>query len=482
MVTNKTVFFLIGILLIVLGASMLAPYSIQVLYKENSHSFISSSFVTIFIGILFVLANLEKEFKLNLRQTFLFSTLAWVMVAIFGSLPFLLSANEFTISEAFFESMSGITTTGATIISDLDNSPKSILLWRAIMQWLGGIGIVVMAITILPLLKVGGMQLFKMEGPDTTEKILPRTFEVAAIIISTYIVLTFFCGLFYWLFGMTIFDSICHAMTTIATGGFSTHNDSIGFFKNSNIEIIASIFIILGSIPFISYLKFSQGNRKIFFNDVQIKGLIYLLAVSIVIMFLYLLFINFESSLIDKIRISSFNVISILSGTGYVTDDFGLWGKFSLVFFLFLMFIGGCAGSTACGIKIFRLQMLLIFLKDQIKKLIYPNSVIITKYNNQKISDDFIKSVIIFIFTFLFIFLIIAMLLSVSGLDFITSISGAASSISNVGPGLGDLIGPNGNYKMLPDLSKWILAAGMLLGRLELFAVLVLFFPSFWRN
>ena len=482
MATNKTVFFLIGILLIVLGSSMLAPYSIQVIYAENSHSFISSSFVTIFIGILFVLANLEKEFKLNLRQTFLFSTLAWLMVAIFGSLPFLLSSSEFTLSEAFFESMSGITTTGATIISDLDNSPKSILLWRAIMQWLGGIGIVVMAITILPLLKVGGMQLFKMEGPDSTEKILPRTIQVATIIISTYIALTFFCGLFYWIFGMTIFDSICHAMTTIATGGFSTHNDSIGFFKNSNIEIIASIFIVLGSIPFISYLKFSQGNRKNFFNDVQIKGLIYLLVISIVVMFIYLLFINFESSLIDKIRISSFNVISILSGTGYVTDDFGLWGKFSLVFFLFLMFIGGCAGSTACGIKIFRLQMLLIFLKDQIKKLIYPNSVIITKYNNQKISDDFMKSVIIFIFTFLFIFLIIAMLLSISGLDFITSISGAASSISNVGPGLGEVIGPNGNYKALPDLSKWILTAGMLLGRLELFAVLVLFFPSFWRN
>ena len=482
MATNKTVFFLIGILLIVLGASMLAPYSIQIMYEENSHSFVSSSFVTIFIGILFILANLDKEFKLNLRQTFLFSTLAWLMVAIFGSLPFLLSSNEFTLSEAFFESMSGITTTGATIISDLDNSPKSILLWRAIMQWLGGIGIVVMAITILPLLKVGGMQLFKMEGPDSTEKILPRTVEVAAIIISTYVALTFFCGLFYWIFGMSIFDSICHAMTTIATGGFSTHNDSIGFFKNSNIEIIASIFIILGSIPFISYLKFSQGNRKIFFTDVQIKGLIYLLTISITIMFVYLLFINFESSLLDKIRISSFNVISILSGTGYVTDDFGLWGKFSLIFFLFLMFIGGCAGSTACGIKIFRLQMLLIFLRDHVKKLIRPNSVIITKYNNQKISDDFIKSVIIFIFTFLFIFLIIAMLLSISGLDFITSISGAASSISNVGPGLGDLIGPNGNYKNLPDLSKWILSAGMLLGRLELFAVLVLFFPSFWRN
>jgi len=482
MATNKTVFFLIGILLVVLGSSMLAPYAIQVILNEKSHSFISASFVTIFIGVLFILANLEKEFKLNLRQTFLFSSLAWFMVAAFGSLPFLLSTQNFTLSEAFFESMSGITTTGATIISDLDNSPKSILLWRAIMQWLGGIGIVVMAITILPLLKVGGMQLFKMEGPDSTEKILPRTIEVATIIISTYIVLTFICGLFYWIFGMTVFDSVSHAMTTIATGGFSTHNDSIGFFKNSNIEIVASIFIILGSIPFISYLKFAQGNKKIFFQDVQIKGLIYLLAISIFIMFFYLILINYESSLLDKIRISSFNVISILSGTGYVTDDFGLWGKFSLIFFLLLMFIGGCAGSTACGIKIFRLQMLLIFLKNQIKKLVSPNSVIITKYNNQKISDSFINSVIIFIFTFLFIFLIIAMLLSISGLDLITSISGAASSISNVGPGLGDIIGPNGNYRDIPDLSKWILSAGMLLGRLELFAVLVLFFPSFWRN
>ena len=482
MATNKTVFFLIGILLIVLGTSMLAPYVLQVVLNEGSHSFISASFLTIFIGVLFILANLEREFKLNLRQTFLFSSLAWIMVATFGSLPFLFSTQDFSFSEAFFESMSGITTTGATIISDLDKSPKSILLWRAIMQWLGGIGIVVMAITILPLLKVGGMQLFKMEGPDSTEKILPRTIEVATIIISTYLLLTFLCGFFYWTFGMTIFDSISHAMTTIATGGFSTHNDSIGFFKNSNIEIIASIFIILGSIPFISYLKFVKGNKKVFFKDVQIKGLIYLLTFSIIVMFFYLLFINYESSLLDKIRIASFNVISILSGTGYVTDDFGLWGKFSLIFFLFLMFIGGCAGSTACGIKIFRLQMLLIFLKNEVKKLIYPNSVIITKYNNQKISDDFIRSVIIFIFSFLFIFLIIAMLLSISGLDFVTSISGAASSISNVGPGLGEIIGPDGNYKSLPDLSKWILATGMLLGRLELFAVLVLFFPSFWRD
>jgi len=482
MIANKTVFFIIGVLLSVLGIFMLIPYSVQIIYQENNHVFLTSSFMTIFIGILFILTNLERESYLSLQQTFLFSTLAWVSIAVFGSIPFILSPINLSISEAFFESMSGITTTGSTVILDLDNTPKSILLWRAIMQWLGGIGIIVMAITVLPLLKVGGMQLFKMEGSDSTEKILPRTFEVATIIISTYLTLTFLCGFFYWIFGMGVFDSIAHSMTTIATGGFSTHNASIGFFKSSNIEIIATIFIILGSIPFISYLKFIKGNRTIFFHDVQIRGLIYLLVFSVVVMFLYLFLISHQGSFFDKLRISSFNVVSILSGTGYVTDDFGLWGKFSLIFFLFLMFIGGCAGSTTCGIKIFRLQMLFLFLRNHIKKLLSPNSISIIKYNNQKISDEFINSVIVFIFSYLFLFMFLSMLLSITGLDFLSAISGAATSISNVGPGLGDVIGPNGNFKEVSDVSKWLLAFGMLLGRLELFAVLVLFFPSFWKN
>ncbi len=482
MASNKTVFFIIGILLVVLGIFMLIPYGVQLIYAENSNSFFSSSIITIFIGILTILSSLKKEKQLNLQQAFLFSTLAWISIAAFGSIPFILSSLELSISEAFFESMSGITTTGSTVILNLETTPKSILIWRAIMQWLGGIGIIVMATTVLPLLKVGGMQLFKMEGPLSTEKILPRTLEVATILISTYLVLTIICALLYWFFGMSVFDSVAHSMTTLATGGFSTHNNSIGFFENPNIEIIASVFIILGSIPFITYLKFVKGNKRIFLEDIQIKGLINILVISIIIMFAYLFFISNELSIFDKLRISAFNVVSILSGTGYVTDDFGLWGKFSLIFFLFLMFIGGCAGSTACGIKIFRLQMLIIFLKNQIKKLISPNSVIVVKYNNQKITDDFIKSVITFIFSFLFIFLIIALLLSLTGLDFITAISGAASSISNVGPGLGEIIGPNGNYKNIPHVSKWVLSFGMLLGRLELFAILVLFFPSFWRN
>ena len=482
MTSNKTVFFIIGTLLIILGFFMLIPYGVQIFYEENSHSFLSSSFITILIGTMFVLANLQEKYQLNLKQTFLFSALTWIAVAIFGSIPFVLSDLNFSFSDSFFESMSGITTTGSTVIENLDESPKSILLWRAIMQWLGGVGIIVMAITVLPLLKVGGMQLFKIESSDKPEKILPRATQVAFIIISTYLILTLFCAFFYKILGMGLFDSIAHAMTTIATGGFSTHNESIGFFKNSNIEIVAIIFIILGSIPFISYLKFIKGNKKIFFQDIQIKGLVYLFIFSTFIMFLYLLFNNDSDLIIEKIRIASFNVVSILSGTGYVNNDFSLWGKFPLIFFLFLMFIGGCAGSTACGIKIFRFQLLFLFINNQIKKIIYPNSVFILKYNNQKITDDYMNSVITFIFAYLFIFILIAMLLSITGLDFLSSISGAATSISNVGPGLGEVIGPNGNFKSIPEVSKWILSFGMLLGRLELFAVLILFFPSFWRN
>ena len=481
MASNKTVFFIIGILLVVLGIFMLVPYGVQLIYNENSSSFFSSSVITIFIGILTVLANLTKEKQLNLRQAFLFSSLAWISIAFFGGIPFILSDLKLSFSEAFFESMSGITTTGSTVILDLDSSPKSILLWRAIMQWLGGIGIIVMATTVLPLLKVGGMQLFKLDASGT-EKILPKTVEISLLIITIYTTLTFGCALVYWIQGMSVFDSIAHSFTTLATGGFSTHNESIGYFKNPGIEFTATIFIVLGSIPFIAYLKFIKGNRKIFFQDVQIKGFIYLLVISILIMFLYLFVNNNEYSFLDNLRISSFNVLSILSGTGYVTDDFGLWGEFPLIFFLFLMFVGGCAGSTTCGIKIFRLQILFFFLKNQIKKIIYPNSIFILNYNNQKIEDGFINSVIVFIFSYLFIFLMIAILLSITGLDFLSAISGAATSISNVGPGLGEMIGPNGDFSQVSDISKWILSFGMLLGRLEIFAVLVLFLPSFWRS
>jgi trk system potassium uptake protein TrkH len=379
--------------------------------------------------------------------------------------------------------MSGITTTGSTVIANLESVPKSILIWRSILQWLGGIGVIVMAITILPLLNVGGMQLFKKDQTsETSEKILPKTREITLIISIVYLVLTLTCGTAYWLAGMNVFDSIAHSMTTIATGGFSTYSDSIGHFQNPKIEIISIIFIISGSLPFIAYIKFFKGEKKIFLQDSQIRGLLYILIVSILLMLVYLMLDNKTYSFLENLRISTFNVVSILSGTGYVTADFSAWGKFPLIFFLFLMFIGGCAGSTTCGIKIFRFQILGHFIINQIKKLVYPHGIFSMKYNNEKISNTFVYSIVTFIFLYFFIFFILAALLSINGLDFITAISGSASAISNVGPGLGDIIGPEGNFSDLPNFSKLSLSLGMLLGRLELFAVLVLFFPSFWKN
>ena len=480
---NKTVFFAIGILLIILGVFMLIPFIVEFIYGEENSTFLSSSALTTFIGILLILTNLEENRKLNLQQAFLLTTLSWLSIAVFGSIPFIFSDLNLSIVDSFFESMSGITTTGSTIITDLESTPKSILIWRAILQWLGGIGVIVMAITILPLLNVGGMQLFKKDQVSyASEKILPKTREVTLVISIIYLVLTLTCGVAYWFVGMNLFDSIAHSMTTIATGGFSTHSDSIGYFQNPKIEIISIIFIILGSLPFIAYIKFFKGEKKIFLKDSQIRGLLNILIISILLMIIYLMFDNKTYDFLDNLRISTFNVVSILSGTGYVTSDFSSWGKFPLIFFLFLMFIGGCAGSTTCGIKIFRFQILGRFIISQIKKLVYPHGIFPIKYNNEIINNTFIYSIITFVFLYFFIFFILAALLSINGLDFVTSISGSASAISNVGPGLGDIIGPDGNFSNLPNFSKLSLSLGMLLGRLELFAVLVLFFPSFWKN
>ena len=475
----KTVFFTLGILQIILGIFMLIPIIVQFFYKELDSSFFGASIVTVIFGTLFFLSNLDHDKKLNLQQAFLLTALSWLSIAVFGSLPFFFSREEFSFINAFFESMSGITTTGSTIIPNLENMPKSILFWRAILQWLGGIGIIVMAITLMPIMNVGGMQLFKISNNDSSEKILPKSKEIALRLIYIYSFLTILCALSYKILGMNYFDSLTHSMTTISTGGFSNYNESIGFFNSFSIEISAMIFIILGSLPFISYIKFLSGNRNIFFSDIQIKTFFKIILVSVIILSIYLA-VNNSTNL--NLRSTSFNIISILTGTGYVNAEFDNWGSFSLILFLILMFIGGCAGSTTCGIKIFRIQILYLFVSNQLKKIIYPKGVFVMKYDKSPIDQKFIGSIVSFIYMYLVIFFFLTALLSLTGLDFITAISGAATSISNVGPGLGSTIGPNGDFSSLPDISKLILATGMILGRLELFAILVLFLPSFWRN
>ena len=475
----KTVFFTLGILQIILGIFMFIPIIFQFIYSEIDSSFFGASIVTIIFGTLFFLSNLDHDKKLTLQQAFLLTALSWLSIAIFGSLPFIFSDLNFSFINAFFESMSGITTTGSTVISNLNEMPKSILLWRAILQWLGGIGIIIMAITLMPIMNVGGMQLFKISNNDSSEKILPKSKEIALRLIYIYTLLTFFCGLTYKIFGMNLFDSLTHSMTTIATGGFSNYNESIGFFNSVSIEISAMIFIILGSLPFIAYIKFISGDKKILFNDIQIRTFFKIIIFSIIILSIYLMI---SSSKEFNFRSVIFNIISILTGTGYVNAEFDTWGSFTLILFLLLMFIGGCAGSTTCGVKIFRIQILYLFIINQLKKIIYPKGVFVLKYDKNPIDNKFISSIISFIYMYLLIFFVLTALLSLTGLDFVTSISGAATSISNVGPGLGSIIGPNGDFSTLPDSSKWILSFGMILGRLELFAILVLFLPSFWRN
>ena len=477
----KTVFFTLGVLQIILGVSMIIPIIIQFIYRELDASFISAGIISGVFGILFFLSNLDHDKKLNLPQAFLLTALSWISIAIFGALPFIFSNLELTLTDSFFESMSGITTTGSTIMVNLDDAPKAILLWRAMLQWLGGVGIILMAITLMPIMNIGGMQLFKVSSNDTAEKILPKSKQISIRLIIIYSALTLLCAFFYKIFGMGFFDSLTHSMTTIATGGFSNYNQSIGHFDSFLIEITSMIFILLGSIPFIAYIKFLSGDRKIFFSDTQIKTFFKIILFSIIILFIYLVIKN-QSLFEISIRSISFNVISILTGTGYVTKDFDQWGNFPIIFFLILMFIGGCAGSTACGIKIFRVQILYYFLVNQLKKIIYPRGVFVIKYDKSNIDDKFMSSVIAFIYLYIIIFFALTAILTLTGLNFVTAISGAATSISNVGPGLGDTIGPNGNFSQLPNFSKWILSLGMILGRLELFAILVLFLPSFWQK
>ena len=477
----KTVFFTLGILLIILGVAMLVPVVIQLIYDEFDSTFIISGIITITFGILFFLSNIDHLKLINTQQAFLLTALSWLSIATFGSLPFFFSELNLSLTDSFFESMSGITTTGATILSNIESSPRGILVWRSMLQWLGGIGIILMAITLMPIMNIGGMQLLKISSYDTSEKILPKSKEISLKLIFVYTSLTFLCAFFYKIFGMNTFDSLTHSMTTIATGGFSNYDQSIGYFNNAYIEIISILFILSGSIPFILYIKFISDDKKIIFKDEQVKLFFKLTLVSIFVLFIYLAIVNKD---VFEIHLRSviFNVISILTGTGYVTKEFDQWGNFPLIFFLILMFIGGCAGSTTCGIKIFRVHILYYFIRNQLIKIIYPRAIINLKYNNSKVEDKLIASIVSFIYLYILIFFVLASMLTLTGLDFITSISGAASSLSNVGPGLGSEIGPNSNYSGLPDQSKWLLSVGMILGRLEIFAILIIFLPSFWRK
>ena len=476
------IIYLIGMLLCILSLFMMIPAFVDWLYGNNDWpAFVGASLLTLFVGAILYLSNRDSTTEhLVLRQAFLLTNSAWISIALFGSLPFLLSEIDMSFTDAIFESTSGITTTGATVINNLEATSHGILIWRALLQWLGGVGIIVMALAVLPMLSIGGMQLFKTESYETPDKVVPKAASFAAGISIVYITLTIVWALMLWVAGMPLFDSIAHAMTTLATGGYSTRSDSLAAFNSSSIEIIVIFGMIVGSLPFVHYLAITKKGLKNLFKDDQVKLFLTLIVFVVLIVSIYL---NLNDiPFLEALRLASFNVISIITGTGFGTSDFNNWGGFPTTILLILMFIGGCAGSTTCGLRMARIQVLVANAKAQISKLIRPHAVVVSYYNQKPIPENVAESVMGFFFLYIISFAVIACLLGGLGLDLITAISGAASAIGNVGPGLGDIIGPSGTYQSIPELGKLFLCAGMILGRLEIFAILVMFSPLFWKN
>lgn len=482
MLDFRPILFVNGVLLATLALAMMLPAMVDLAVGNRDWEvFTMASAFTLFVGVMLVLTNRVRFGHLTIRQAFVMTASAWIVLPAFAAMPLHFADLQLSYTDSFFEAMSGITTTGSTVLVGLDFAPPGILLWRSLLQWLGGVGIIVMAVSILPMLQVGGMQLFRMEFAERVEKALPRAAQIGAWIAIIYLGLTLICAGLYRVAGMPTFEAINHAMTTVATGGFSTHDRSVGVFESPWVDSIATLFMILGSLPFLLYLQALRAQPKALITDSQVRWFFGFLGVAIAATIGYL-YLELDRPLLQAIIAAAFNITSIMTGTGYATEDFGQWGAFAPPLFFLLMFIGGCAGSTTCGIKVFRFQVLYATARVQLKRLLQPNGVFIAYYNGKPIPETVEESVMSFFFLFIMIFALIAVGLGMLGLDFITATSGAATAIANVGPGLGSVIGPAGNFASLPDAAKWLLSLAMLLGRLEIFTVLVLLAPGFWRQ
>ncbi|MCK4713008.1 MAG: TrkH family potassium uptake protein [Marinosulfonomonas sp.] len=478
----RPVGYVIGLMVTVLGLTMLVPMAADILYR-NGHwmVFLQSSIITVLVGGMIALATANRAHRgLTIQQTFLLTTGVWLALPVFGALPFLLGEPDARVVDAFFEAMSALTTTGSTVFSGLDALPEGVLLWRSMMQWFGGIGIIVVAMVFLPELRIGGMQIFRSEGFDTMGKILPRAAQISTRISAIYLTLTVLCFLAYLASGMAGFDAINHAFTTLATGGFSTRDSSFGAFQGGA-EYVAAIFMILASLPFVRYVQMVAGSSRPLFTDSQVRAFLWVLGITILTITLYRLATH-GGAFEPAFRAAVFNVTSIITGTGYASVDYQLWGAFPVALFFFMGLVGGCAGSTCCSVKIFRYQLLFASIRAQVAKIHSPHGMFTTRYDGRPVSEEVISSVMAFFVMFIVSIGVLAVLLGATGLDFVTSVSGAATAIANIGPGLGNTIGPAGNFATLNDTAKWMLAAGMLIGRLELLVVYTILTVKFWRG
>ena len=481
MINFRPILFAIGLMLAILSAAMILPALID-LADDNSdwRAFFAAAVFTFFIGGILVLMTYDdKPVHLEVKDAFVLTTLSWIMLSGFAALP--LIGVGLTYTDAFFEAMSGLTTTGSTVLTKLDSLPRGVLLWRALLNGIGGIGIVVMALLVLPYLRVGGMQLFHTESSDNSEKIVPRALELVAATARVYAGLILLCAIIYGLLGMTVFDAICHAMATLATGGFSTHDLSFEFFQSPAIEWAATVFMALGALPFVVLIQAVRGAPKALWEDEQVRGFVsFIVAVTFLIGIW--LAVGRGIDLPTALRLAAFNVTSIVTTTGFISDDYATWGPFAVGVFFLLMFVGGCSGSTSGAIKIYRLQVAGLLTRRHFTHLITPHRIVTLSYNGRRLQPDVPFSVVAFLAIYMATTGIFTVLLTGMGLDLTTALSSATQALGNVGPGFGDIVGPSGNFAPLPAAAKWVLAFAMLLGRLELFTVLVLLRPEFWRN
>ncbi len=473
---------LLGILAVV----MLIPAAVDLAYMQReSYGFVGSAVITGFAGAMLWLGNRgHTRSELTLRQAFLLTVLTWIVVSVFASLPMMFGHSRLSPADAFFETMSGLTTTGATVIVGLDHMPPGLLLWRALLHAMGGVGIIVVALALLPMLRVGGMQLFRTESSEKEKKLLPSTGQLALAISRVFGVLVSLCTLAYLMGGMTLLDALCHALSTVATGGFANYDNSIAVFDSVYLESVAVVFMLAGALPFTVYVALTSRKMSLraipsLFDD-QIRWfLIFCAAVSLVMS--AWLYFGSHFSLGGALRHGVFNVVSAITTTGFVSADYMQWGAGATMVFFALYFVGGCTGSTTGSVKIFRYQVLFQAIRRILFRMVNPHGVMRLKLNNTTVSEETLTSVIAFMFLFFVTMFAVAMGLTLTGIDFLTALSSGAAAVSNVGPGLGDIAGPVGNYATFSDGAKLMLCAGMLLGRLELFTVFVLFTPRFWR-
>jgi trk system potassium uptake protein TrkH len=478
----RPILYVIGYMLLALAAAMILPALVDAgANHPDWQGFLASAAITAFVGGALVMTNKVERPRVSLREGFLLTTLSWVAMCAFGALPFLFSGLDLSYADAFFETMSGLTTTGSTVIVGLDKAPPGILLWRGLLIGIGGIGIVAMAVVMLPFLRIGGMQLFRTESSDRSEKALPRPAEIAKAIGVVYVTLIVLCGAALWASGMNLLEASTHAMAAVGTGGFSTSDESIGHFKSPQIEWILVVFMTCGALPMLWFFRIARGEYGQLWRDTQARNYVFMLVVVSLGVAVYHWFTS-DVDFGDSVRQSAFSVVSITTTTGFAVNDYTQWGGFVNMTMMILLFVGGCSGSTSGAIKMFRFEVMAITLRYYMRRLLQPRGVFPRAYNREPLSDDVVLSVLGFTGMYMATFLVLSGLVGLTGLDFVTATSGVAQAMGNVGPGLGPIIGPAGNFASLPDAAKWLLSLAMLLGRLELFTVYVLFVPRFWRD